>query len=306
MPPLRAFLAATLALFSPAIQAESPITHSYAVFGGAELTQIISGSGEVLWRYPASTRDGFVLPNGNLLLTLSKSKEYPGGAIVEVTRANKVVFSFKGTQSEVNTAQPLPNGNIVFTEAGGKPRLLEITREGKVVTEFPLEAQTANAHLQSRMARKLPNGHYLVPQLLDKVVREYTSEGKVVWEFMAPAEPKDCWPFSAIRRPDGQHLFNLTHGNTVVITDAEGQILWKLSNEDFPEPILKDPCGAQWLPNGNVVIACHAAKGDAIKLFEVTREKNVVWSVRDSRLTGIHTFQILDTNGVPLEGAPMK
>ena len=30
------------------------------------------------------------------------------------------------------------------------------------------------------MARKLDNGNYLVPQLLDRVVREYTPQGKVV------------------------------------------------------------------------------------------------------------------------------
>ena len=46
------------------------------------------------------------------------------------------------------------------------------------------------------MARKLPNGHYLVPQLLDKVVREYTPDGKVVWEAKTPD-----MPFTAIRLP---------------------------------------------------------------------------------------------------------
>jgi len=35
------------------------------------------------------TRDGEVLPNGNLLLTLSKTKAYPGGAVVEITRTRR-------------------------------------------------------------------------------------------------------------------------------------------------------------------------------------------------------------------------
>ena len=43
---------------------------------------------------------------------------------------------------------------------------------------MPLQAQTKDHHLQTRMARKLPNGNYLVPQLLDKVVREYDAEGQ--------------------------------------------------------------------------------------------------------------------------------
>jgi hypothetical protein len=44
------------------------------------------------------------------------------------------------------------------------------------------EAALDYAHMQTRMARKLPSGNYVVPQLLDKVVREYTPGGKIVWE----------------------------------------------------------------------------------------------------------------------------
>jgi len=290
----------TLPLTLPLARAEeAPITHSYVSFGAA--TEIISDKGELLWKYPASTRDGWVLPSGNLLLTLSKNKDYPGGGVIEVTRDMKVVFEYKGTQAEVNTAQALANGNIVLTEAGVNPRLLEIDRSGKTIVEFPLQCQSTNAHMESRMTRKLENGNYLVPQLLDKVVREYTKEGKIVWEFKTPDEPKDSWPFTAIRIPNGNTIVNLTHGNSVVEVDPAGKVVWQCSNADLPDTF-KDPCGAQWLPNGNIVVASYAAKGDAIKLFEINREKKIVWSRRDGKTHGIHEFQILDTNGKPLEG----
>jgi outer membrane protein assembly factor BamB len=278
---------------------QSEIAHSYAAFGGN--TEIISEKGELLWKYPAGTRDGWVLPNGNLLLTLSKSGAYPGGGVVEVTRDNKVLFEYKGTQAEVNTAQALPDGNIMLTEAGPNPRLLEVDRTGKIVVEFPLQCQNTNAHMESRMARKLPNGNYLVPQLLDKVVREYTPKGEVVWEFKTPDAPKDCWPFTAIRIPNGNTVVTLTHGNKVVEVDPVGKIVWECSNADLPDTF-KDPCGAQWLPNGNIVVTSYAAKGDAIKLFEINREKKIVWSRQDGKPGGVHEFQILDTNGKPLEG----
>jgi hypothetical protein len=279
---------------------DKAITHSYARFGA--LTQIVSAEGEVLWKYPAATRDGWVLPNGNLLLTLSKSKDYPGGAVVELTRDNKVLFEYKGTQAEVNTSQLLENGNIMLTEAGANPRLLEVDRSGKVVVEFPLQCQNTNAHMESRMARKLPNGNYLVPQLLDKVVREYSPKGEIVWEFKAPETPKDSWPFTAIRIPNGNTIVTLTHGNSVAEVDPAGKIVWQVTNDDLPGAPLKDPCGAQWLPNGNVVVASYAAKGDALKLIEINRNKELVWSVQNGQPGGIHEFQILDTNGKPLEG----
>ena len=281
------------------------ITHSMFIAGSQ--TAILSGGGQVIWQYPGGTRDGFVLPNGDLLLAVSKNNtDYPGGAVVQITRENKVVFEYKGTQSEVNTAQALPSGNIMLTEAGDKPRILEVDRSGKVVVEVPLQCQTTNHHMESRMARKLPNGNYLVPQLLDKVVREYTPAGKIVWEFKTPEEPKEAWPFTAIRLPNGHTLVNLTHSNTVVEVDKDGKEVWKLTNADLPTPLLKDPCGAQRLPNGDTVITSYGAGDQTVKMLEVTPDKKVVWTYERALKGGIHEFQILDTNGVPLEGAPMK
>jgi outer membrane protein assembly factor BamB len=304
LPVITSAAAFLLGIVPPGLRAESAgTTHSYASFGGN--TEIVSDKGEVLWKYPTGTRDGWVLPNGNLLLTLSKGGAYPGGGVVEVTRDHKIVFEYKGTQAEVNTSQALPNGNIMLTEAGPNPRLLEVDRTGKVVVEFPLQCQTANAHMESRMARKLPNGNYLVPQLLDRVVREYTPKGEVVWEFKTPDAPKDCWPFTAIRIPNGNTVVTLTHGNKVVEIDPSGKIVWECSNADLPDTF-KDPCGAQWLPNGNIVVTSYAAKGDAIKLFEISRDKKIVWSRQDGKPGGIHEFQILDTNGKPIEGQTYK
>ena len=94
---------------------------------------------------------------------------------------------------------------------------------------MPLQAQTKDHHLQTRMARKLANGNYLVPQLLDKVVREYTPEGKVVWEVKTPD-----WPFTAIRLDDGNTLIGCTLGNLVIEVDPKGEIVWQVTNDDLP------------------------------------------------------------------------
>ena len=287
-------------------ESDSGITHSFLATGAD--TYIASGDGKVVWTYPAGTRDGWVLPNGNVVLALTRSKDLPGGGAVEVTRGGEVVFRFNGTQSEVNTVQPLGDGRYLVTEAGPKPRLLEVNRAGKVLVEVPIDAQTKDAHLQSRMSRKLKNGNFLVPQLLDKVVREYTPAGKVVWEAKTPENPPECWPFTAIRLPDNNHtLSTCTHGNTVVEFDTAGKVVWQLSNADLPKPLLKDPCGGQRLPNGNTVIASYGQNQPGeVKLLEVTPDKKVVWTCRDDKPHGIHEFQILDTNGQPLEGPPMR
>ena len=300
--PLRISTAALLWLLAVGQAANPPsstITHTFLATGGD--TAIVDGSGKVTWSYPQSSRDGWVLENGNILLALSKNKDYPGGAAVEVTRDGKVVFAFKGTQSEVNTVQPLAGGNVLLTEAGAKPRLLEVNKDGKVVVEVPLQAQTKDHHLQTRMARKLANGNYLVPQLLDQVVREYTPQGKIVWEAKTPN-----WPFTAIRLPDGNTLIGCTLGNLVIEVDRDGKEAWRVTNDDLPGKPINDACGVQRLPNGNTVITSHHATANQVKLTEITRDKKIVWTYTDAKKGGIHHFQILETDGKPITGPALR
>jgi hypothetical protein len=303
--PLRTWLAIALGGLAtgllPAAAADEPagkVTHSFLAAG--DETFIVDGAGKVTWKYPQSSRDGWVLPDGHVLLALSKSKDYPGGAAAEVTREGKVVFEFKGTQSEVNTVQPLGDGRVLLTEAGAKPRLLEVDRTGKVLVEVPLSAQTKDHHLQTRMARKLANGNYLVPQLLDRVVREYTPAGKVAWEVKTPD-----MPFTAIRLADGHTLIGCTLGNLVIEVDKDGKEVWRVTNDGLAGKPINDACGVQRLANGNTVITSHHATAGQVKLLEVTREKKVVWTYTDDRKAGIHHFQILDATGKP-EKDPLR
>ncbi len=297
-------LAACLALLGPAAghaRADEPpakVTHGFLATGAE--TYLRDGAGQVTWNYPRNSRDGWVLPDGHVLLALTKDGG-DGGRAVEVNRDGQVVFEFKGTQSEVNTVQPLPDGRVLLTEAGDRPRLLEVDRSGKVVVEVPLQAQTVDHHLQTRMARKLANGNYLVPQLLDKVVREYNPEGKIVWQVKTPD-----WPFTAIRLDDGNTLIACTVGNLVIEVDPDGKTVWQVTNDDLPGRPIADACGAQRLPDGHTVICCYRAKAGEPRLIEVTRDKKIVWTHTDDKPSGIHHVQILDTDGKALEGRPLR
>ena len=297
-----ALISSILGLAAGPIAADEPksaIAHGFLATGAE--TYIRDADGTISWRYSRSTRDGWVLPSGNVLLAVSKGGDYPGGAAVEVTRDGKIVFEFKGTQSEVNTVQAVDDGRILLTEAGDRPRLLEVDRSGKIVVEVPIKAQTGNHHLQTRMARKLPNGHYLVPQLLDRVVREYSPTGEVVWEAKTPD-----MPFTAIRLANGNTLVGCTLGNLVVELDPKGEFAWRVTNDDLPGRPIRDACGVQRLPNGNTIVASYAAKGDEPKLLEITPEKKLVWTHRDPKKPGIHHVQILDTGGGPIADRTMR
>ncbi|MFO1076985.1 MAG: hypothetical protein U1E73_04575 [Planctomycetota bacterium] len=304
--PRRAFLAAACfaAACTGAPSGPVPVrSHRFLACGAR--TRIVEADGQSR-EIPIPTRDGQILPNGNALFAVSRCDAYPHGAVLEMTPAGEKAFEFAGTQSEVNTAQRLQDGNTMLTEAGPHPRILEVDPQGKVVVDVPIRCQLDNHHMQSRMTRKLANGNYLVPQLLDRVVREYTPQGEVVWEFRTPDVPKEAWPFTAIRLGDGNTLVTCTHSDMAVEVDPWGRIVWQVSNADFAVPLLHDICGAERLPNGNTVLCSYAIGHAGTRLVEVDRQKRVVWTFAEPEGPGIHEVHVLATDGSPLTGTPLR
>ncbi|MDP7011087.1 MAG: hypothetical protein QF685_06885 [Verrucomicrobiota bacterium] len=280
------------------------ITHSFLGVGKANQVVIVGEDGKVQWRYGAPASDGWVLPSGNVLLALYGTKDFPHGGVAEIDRkTKKILWSYKGQQKETSTVQPLPDGKFLVTELGPQPRALIINRKGEVLKTTPLQCQKKNAHMQTRMLRMLPNGNYIAPHLLDFAVKEYEPDtGKVVATFPTDdrGRAKRDWPFTAIRLANGNTLIGCTNGNRIIEVDANGKIVWSVDNGDIGENLFDDACGVQRLPNGNTVITSYHAKGNAVKLFEVTRDKKVVWRYNGQK-AGFHHFQILTTNGKSLK-----
>lgn len=283
---------------------ETGIRHSFLITGS--ITAILSENNQIVWQVKRRSRDGFVLPNGNVLVSHgNEAKEY--------TRDGKVVFQYKlqKPNRELGTAVRLPNGNTLLVERGRKPRLLEVDAHGKVQVEVPLKPETKNAHMQTRMARKLPNGNYLVPHLLAFQVKEYEPSGKVVRTIKTDlaelgGRKAENWPFTAIRLTNGNTLVNLTHGNKTVEFDSHGKVVWRVDNSHAGGRFA-DPCGGQRLANGNTVICAYGQRKQRMaKVFEITRDKKVVWEYINPKLRGVHEIHVLTTNGKPVAHPPLK
>ena len=274
---------------------ESGIRHSFLLTGNK--TVIVGEDGAISWEVDGRSRDGEVLPNGNVLVAFAKE-------VKEFTRDKEVVFhhALSADNKEIGTVQRLENGHTLITELGAKPRLLEVAEDGKVVVEVPLQPETDNTHMQTRMARKLPSGNYLAPHLLAFAVKEYTPTGEVVRTIptdlpeLGGREGKN-WPFTAILLEDEQVLVNLTNGNKTVIFDAEGKPVWTVTNDEVGGRFA-DPCGGSVLANGNVVICSYGQKDPAKPdIFEITPDKEVVWEFKAPKFKGAHEIHVLTTNG---------
>jgi hypothetical protein len=155
--------------------------------------------------------------------------------------------------------------------------------------------------MQTRMARKLPNGDYLVPHLLGFVVKQYDNQGNVKRAIKTDlaelgGRAAENWPFTAILLKSNNILVNLTHGNKTVEFDQAGKVVWRVDNSHVAGRF-DDPCGAQRLDNGNTVICSyHQQAADKPRVFEITRDKQVVWEFFSPNVS-LHEIHVLTTNG---------
>jgi len=258
---------------------------------------ILDAQGRVEWEVanPYVCHDIQVLPNGNILFPTSDTR------IVEMTRDKRVVWEHVSRPKppytgrvEIHAFQRLADGNTMVSESGNR-RIIEVDGAGRVVHEVPLIVDLPDAHRDTRRARKLENGNYLVCHELDGVVREYDPRGRVVWAYRLDLGGRPRTPthaghgtevFNALRLKNGNTLIAGGNNNRVLEVDRAGTIVWSIEHDELPGIRLFWVTSLQVLPNGNVVFGNTHAGPDNPQLVEVTRDKRVVWTLKNWTVFG--------------------
>jgi hypothetical protein len=271
---------------------------------------ILNAAGDVEWEtdLPYTAHDISMLPNGNVLLNTGPA------AIKEITPDKKVVWQWDGKPKEGSTArveihgfQRLKNGLTMIAETGNR-RIIEVDKDGKIVHEVPITVDHPDSHRDTRLARKLDNGHYLVCHEGDGVVREYDETGKVVWSYALDLGDRPVQDghdghgthvFSAIRLKNGNTLIGGGDNNRVLEVSPAGKIVWSVDNKELPGIQLFWITTLQQLPNGNLIIGNTHAGPDNPQLIEITHDKKVVWTLKDMTHFGndLCASQVLDVKG---------
>jgi len=196
----------------------------------------------------------------------------------------------EGKRLEVHAFQPLEGGKMMIAESG-IGRIIEINQDGELLKEVKLKVDRPDAHRDTRLVRKLENGHYLVCQEGDGAVREYDASGNLVWDFPVPMFGKEAkgghgpeafgnCTFSALRLKNGNTLLTTGNGHSVLEVTPEKEIVWKIEQNDLPDITLAWVTTLQILPNGNYVIGnCHAGPGQPILIEVEPKTKKVVWKL---------------------------
>lgn len=249
---------------------------------GNDKIYILNADGEITWEFPASQcQDLQQLPNGNILFTYYQKREGTiKGGVCEITVEKKEVFRYE-IDGEVHSCQRLKNGNTLLTD-NNNARLIEVNPQKEIVKSLELNTKE-KGHSSIRMVRVLENGNYLVCQEEDQLVVEYIPKGNVVNSFKSPGK---C--FAAIRLKNGNTLISDGPACSVREVNSKGKEVWGISKEDFPELKLNWITGLQELPNGNFLICNwlgHGKYGEGIPMFEIKRDKKIVWYFTDNVAT---------------------
>jgi len=289
--------ALTLCVLAPVAAAGEPSPGRRVLGADRGKVAIVDAAGKVVWEYPNpfSVHELVRLANGNLMFQSGPA------TVVEVAPDKSVVWTYTSKPKEgyrgpveVHAFQRLDDGRTMIAETGNV-RIIEVDRAGTIVKEVPLRVDNPNPHRDTRQARKLANGHYLVCHEGDGVVREYDGDGKVVWSYALDLDGRPRTPghdghgtevFGALRKADGNTLITTGNGNRVIEVDPAGKVVWSIGQDELPGIRLSWVTTIKLLPNGNIVVGnCHAGPENP-QLFEVTRDKKVVWTFKDFKTFG--------------------
>jgi hypothetical protein len=233
-------------LFVPSTSVASG--HRVLIQGRGKLA-IVDAQGQVEWEMPwGAIHDIHVLKDGHILVQQGAAK------VAEIDRTTKaVVWSYDsatqngnaGKRVEVHAFQPLDDGRLMIAESG-VARIIEVDRQGTLLKEVELKVEHPNPHTDTRLARKLATGNYLVCHEGVGTVREYNGDsGEVVWEYEVPlfgqqpaaghgpeAFGNKC--FAAVRLANGNTLISTGNGHGVLEVTPDKKIVWQINQRDLP------------------------------------------------------------------------
>ncbi len=269
------------------------VTHSFlCVDSATRKCSAIDADGNIIFEKQlwGSCFDIWLLSNENILVPLYSPEK--SGFIVFDREGNDVRnYILPEGSYEVFGCQPLENGNIVLGDLRGKC-LLEVNVQNEIVSRTPLFYDGENIHEVMRMPRLCRDGKsYLVVQPGIRKIIKYNKAGDILWQADTHRDT-----FDVVEKENGNLVYSAMEG--VFELDTNGNEVWRVTREDIPRMNLCWALALKLSKDGNIVICNwlgHGHTGEGVPIFEVTAEKEVVWSCAiQDRIVNMSSFWLLD------------
>lgn len=265
---------------------------------GNNILAICNKDGDPIWQFKTEGpkrghtghHDVHLLSNGNILFHDTWT------SVKEITLDKKIVWEYdcaksngnEGKRVDVHAFARLKNGNTVIVESG-VGRVIEVDSKGKLIHQFPLKKGGTQS---TRWVRQTPQNTWLVCSENPGVVTEYDNDGNIVWDYLIKTRV-----YGAIRLKNGNTLIASGSGNSIVEVNPEKEVVWEVKGQVPGTDIqLKWMTCLQEESNGNYIAGnCHAGP-DNPQIFEINKDKKVVWQFNEYELVGngLACWQVLN------------
>ena len=265
---------------------------------GNNILAICNKDGDPIWQFKTEGpkrghtghHDVHLLSNGNILFHDTWT------SVKEITLDKKIVWEYdcaksngnEGKRVDVHAFARLKNGNTVIVESG-VGRVIEVDSKGKLIHQFPLKKGGTQS---TRWVRQTPQNTWLVCSENPGVVTEYDNDGNIVWDYLIKTRV-----YGSIRLKNGNTLIASGSGNSIVEVNPEKEVVWEVKGQVPGTDIqLKWMTCLQEESNGNYIVGnCHAGP-DNPQIFEINKDKKVVWQFNEYELVGngLACWQVLN------------
>jgi hypothetical protein len=276
-----------------------PITHRTLISGSGTI-YIIGPTGNVEWTGPDGDMDCWFLSNGNILHAYGTGAretkpDYVSG------KGGTVIWDRPTVDGETHSCQPLDQGNFLVAEShnGGTSYIVEMDQSKTELKKLKVQfSATETSHTQFRQVRKLPSGNYLYCEQHGDGV-EIDPTGKELHRYPS------C-TFEALRLANGNTLVTGGYSTQILEYDQNIKVVWQVTPADFKALGITAHfiAGVVRLDNGDIVFSNWGAPPAEAAVFQMTREKKIVWSLKQPNPTDASyttTARILD--GIPFPPA---
>lgn len=262
---------------------------------------MVATNGKVEWELKCENpQDCWITPDGNYFFCFE-------GGVVEKLSDGRTLWDYNAPEgSYVASCQPLPNGHFIVLE-NGPARLIEINNMGNILKEFRLTPPPPSVEIrdQFRGVRRTASGGYLVCRKGERAVEELDAQGKTLRRIPVAGDVR-----MALRLPNGHLLLALGDDHKLQELDEKLLVVWELTENEVPGNPLRCVTGFQRLPNGNTIV-CNFLGDDYLgkqpQVFEITRDKKVVWELSDHvQFRSINQIQLADVPGDVMKGEILR
>lgn len=220
-------------------------------------------------------------------------------------RNGKILREYKADAAslEIFGCLPMPNGDVVLGDLR-KKALIRIDAKNHIVAVTPLSYEAENLHEVMRMPRLTRDGkNFLVTQPGIKKIRKYAPDGTILGEVDTRPDT-----FVAIEKDNGNLVYSCIEG--IFEVDASGKEVWSVLPQEIPEIGFCWALGMELLDNDDLVVCNwlgHGHDGEGIPLFQITKEKKIVWSCAvQKEAINLSNFQLLDRDPARVNNPPRR